>query len=119
MIKDISAFEANDLVNENLDNPDFAILDLRTAVEFKRGHIKNAINLDYYLDTFEAELQKIDKFKTYLVYCKTGNRSDLAMDLFRKFEFSDIYHLSDGIVEWKDEGYEIAKPAKVEEFEED
>ena len=47
-IKDITTQEAFDLIQDNQDNPDFVILDVRTAAEFAEGHIENAENIGNY-----------------------------------------------------------------------
>mgnify|MGYP001152136798 CR=1 FL=1 len=53
----------------------FVIIDVRTPEEYVNGHIENAINLDYYSITFEDGLNKLNKNKTYLIYCRSGRRS--------------------------------------------
>jgi len=63
--------DAYTLIQKNKGNPDFVILDVRTPAEFADEHIENAINLDYYSETFRDDLNKLDKTKTYLIYCRT------------------------------------------------
>jgi len=67
IIEDITAVDAFVLTQENQDNPDLVIIDMRTPAEFADGHIENAINLDYHSETFQDELDKLDKTKTYLI----------------------------------------------------
>ena len=75
IIKNITPEEAFTLIENNVDNPNFVIIDVRTTKEFAEERIENSINLDYYADTFKDELNKLDKNKTYLVYCRSGRRS--------------------------------------------
>jgi rhodanese-related sulfurtransferase len=104
IIKDINAREASDLIRENQDNPDFVIIDVRTPEEFADGHIENAINLDFRSDGFRNEIERLDRYKTYLIYCRSGNRSRGALEVMVEVGFMNLYHLSTGILGWLDEG---------------
>ena len=59
-------------------NQDVVILDVRTPAEFASGRIANSINIDAESGNFEAEIQALDKSKTYAVYCRSGRRSGVA-----------------------------------------
>ncbi len=102
-IEDITTQEAFDLIQENEGNADFVILDVRTAGEFAEGHIENALNIDYYSETFEDELNQLDKTKTYLAYCRSGGRSRSAVDIMEEPNFREIYHMPGGIIQWQAE----------------
>jgi len=104
IIGDITPQEAFTLIQDNQNNPDFVIIDVRTPEEFADGHIENAINLDYYSETFGDELNKLDKNKTYLIYCRSGKRSRNALDIMEELNFREAYNMSGGIIEWKAEG---------------
>lgn len=106
-IENITAKEAFDLIEDRKDDVDFVILDVRTPGEFSEGHIENAINLDYNSETFEAELDQLDKGKTYLMHCKSGGRSAKALTIMEELDFLEVYHLADGIDGWKDEGFPV------------
>jgi len=97
----VTAKEAADLVNKHNGDPDFAILDIRTPGEFQSGHLPDAILVDFYSQTFADQLNRLDKKKSYLVYCRTGNRSTNSLGLFKKLKFDKIYHMSNGINGWK------------------
>jgi rhodanese-related sulfurtransferase len=96
--------ECNTLIQENIDNPDFIILDVRTPAEYAGGHIENAVNLDYYEDDFEATLNTWDKSKTYLIYCRTASRSAAVMKIMQRLEFTDVYNMLGGINAWTNAG---------------
>ena len=103
-IGNITPQEAFALIQENQDNPNFVIIDVRTPEEFANEHLKNAINLDYRCETFEDELNKLDKNKTYLIYCRSGRRSGNALDIMAELNFREVYNMLDGINGWKAEG---------------
>ena len=109
IIENITPPETFTLIQDNQNNPDFVILDVRTPEEFANGHIEDAINLDYYSETFRDELNKLDKNKTYLVYCRSGRRSSNALNTMKELKFSEVYNMLGGIIEWKAEGLQITK----------
>jgi len=87
----------------------FIIIDIRTPGECKSGHIENTINLNYYSKTFKDELDKLDRSKTYLIYCRTGGRSGMALDTMKKLGFTKVYNMLGGITQWEAEGLPITK----------
>lgn len=104
IIENVSPKEAYDLIQKNKDNPDFVILDVRTPEEFTNEHIENAINLDYYSETFKDDLNELDKNKTYVIYCRSGGRSGNALNIMEELNFMEVYNILGGIIEWKAEG---------------
>ena len=82
---------------------------MRTPEEFAAGHIENAINIDFRSEGFEDSINELDKNKTYLVYCRTANRSRSAVNIMEELDFNEIYHMLGGIVQWEAEGLPIAK----------
>jgi rhodanese-related sulfurtransferase len=104
IIESITPEEASALIQQNQDNPDFVIIDVQTPDKFARGHIENAINLDYSSENFQDELDKLDKDKTYLIYCQTGTQSRSALDLMAELNFTKVYKIGGGLVQWKQEG---------------
>ncbi len=108
-VKDVSALEAYALIQENIDNPDFIIIDVRTPEEYKEGHLKGAVNINMLLETFKEDIAKLDRNKTYLIYCRSGGRSSMAVSIIQKLEFAHIYHMVNGIIEWNAEGLPVEK----------
>ena len=79
-------------------------LDVRTRGEFSQGHIAGAINIDVEADTFKNEVSKLDKTKSYAVYCQSGRRSAIAADEMKNLGFEHLFNLSDGINDWISQG---------------
>jgi rhodanese-related sulfurtransferase len=100
IVQDVTSQTAFDLIQKNKSNPDFVILDVRTASEFFSGHIEGALNIDVNLTSFREEVGKLNKNSTCLVYCRTGNRSKSAIRIMQESGFTHIYHLVNGITEW-------------------
>jgi rhodanese-related sulfurtransferase len=107
--EDITTKEAFDLIQNNSENPDFVILDVRTLDEYNSGHIENASMLDFYNESFRDDLDQLDKNDTYVVYCRSGNRSRSATDIMVELGFKDVYNMLGGIVQWNKDGYKIVK----------
>lgn len=105
----LSPQEASDLIEKHKGDSNFVILDIRTPGEYQSGHLQNAVMIDYYSKSFADEIGRLDKEKSYLVYCRSGNRSARSMDLFKKLQFQKIYHLSSGINSWNSEGLPLVK----------
>jgi len=104
IIEDITAQEAFSRIQDNTNNPDFVILDVRTPEEFNEGHVENAVNLNFNSDTFRDGLDQLDRDKTYLIYCRSGNRSGRALEVMIALDFREVYDMSGGIIEWEAEG---------------
>ena len=109
IIENITPEEAYILIQENKYNPNFVILDVRTPEEFLGEYIENAVNLDYYSDTFRNDLDKLDKNKTYFIYCRSGRRSENALNIMKELDFREVYNMSGGIIKWKSEGLPTTK----------
>ena len=103
IIEDITTQEAFTLIQNNQNNPDFVIFDVRTSEEFNEEHIEDAINIDFYSEAFQDTLDILDKDKTYVVYCKVGGRSRSALEMMAELNFMEAYNVLGGIDQWKAE----------------
>ncbi len=83
---------------------DSLILDVRTPEEFEASRIPNSVNIDFYNpEIFMQEIGKLDKNKSYYIYCRTGVRSANSCHLMKELGFINTYNLIGGIVEWNGE----------------
>lgn len=109
VIETIDAAQAMDLIEANSENPDFIIIDIRTPGEYAGGHVENAINIDFYGADFRSEIDMLDRSKTYLIYCASGNRSGQALVMMENDDFLTVYNLGGGISTWRNAGYPVVK----------
>lgn len=58
-------------------SPDAVVLDVRTPGEFSGGFIAKATNVNFSDADFKSEISKLDKNKTYLVYCLSEREAEL------------------------------------------
>lgn len=98
--KDVNVTEFAELINTG----EGQILDVRTPEEWAEGSIAGAKKMNFFDDTFNDELSKLDKTKPVYVYCKSGGRSGKAAKKMDKMGFTKIYNLTGGITAWNDAG---------------
>jgi rhodanese-related sulfurtransferase len=108
-VPNITSQQAFNLIQENQKKSDFVILDVRTAAEFAEGHIANSVNIDVNLPAFRENINKLKKSDTYLVYCRTGNRSQTALRIMVESGFTHLYHLEKGVTEWTAAGLPVIR----------
>lgn len=77
------------------------VLDVRTPNEFEKGHLENAINIDWNGSKFDSQLATLDKTKPTFVYCLSGGRSKAAADKMRKAGFEQVIELTGGMIDWR------------------
>lgn len=95
--KNLSTEEAKKLV----DDSEAVVLDVRTPEEFEEGHIPKATLIP--LQELESRLGELDKDETYLVVCRSGNRSVQASELLVQEGFKKVYNMTRGMNTWDDE----------------
>lgn len=66
------------------------LVDVRTPAEFSAGHIREAQNIDVQDASFDARMSELPKDGSYLVYCRTGNRSAAAVARMKQLGFTDV-----------------------------
>lgn len=110
-ITHVKAAGAKKLIDEaaKAEKKDFVVLDVRTPEEFKEGHVKGAVNIDFIDKSFPEELAKLDRSKTYLVHCQAGGRSTKALEVFKKLGFRTVVHMDGGMNGWVDEKLPVEK----------
>jgi len=83
------------------------ILDVRTAVEYQGGHIKNALQANWNdQNEFESRTQHLDKNKTVYIYCQAGGRSAAAQNNLIAKGYK-VVNLEGGMSNWKMNGFPV------------
>jgi len=83
------------------------VLDVRTPEEFDSGHLEDAVNIDFYEAAFADEIAQLDRDASYVLYCRSGNRSGQTLALMRELGFTDVHDVAGGIVAWSEAGLPI------------
>jgi rhodanese-related sulfurtransferase len=79
-----------------------ALLDVRTPGEYRSGKIPGALNIDIMDEGFQKAIDRLDKSKTYYVYCRSGGRSGHACQVMAQQGFN-VANLAGGISNWHGE----------------
>lgn len=67
-----------------------AVIDVRTPAEYVEAHLKDAVNIDVQAGDFESIIMSLDANRSYVVYCKSGNRAGIAKDKMVALGFVDV-----------------------------
>lgn len=100
-VKQITSTEASKMLKAD---PKLVVLDVRTAEEFRAGHIKGAINIDIKQADALARIDKLDHKAKYIVHCRTHHRSQTAVDHMAQSGFKNVFQMSDGFSGWSQNG---------------
>jgi rhodanese-related sulfurtransferase len=95
VVRVVSVSDFNNLLSE-----DVILIDIRTPQEFVLGNIENATNIDFYSSSFRDDINALDKNKTYLIYCRSGSRTNEASQIMKSLGFKEVYVLGGGINAW-------------------
>lgn len=98
--RNINADEMAGMINDS----DYIVIDVRTPAEWQSGYIPGTDKfIDFHSNDFEAQIKGLDSTKSYVIYCRSGNRSGKACELMSKNGFTNLYNLSGGINKWNGE----------------
>lgn len=89
------------------DEGEFVFLDVRTAKEFKMGHIPGAVHIERGLLEFKITNQIPDKDTQIVTYCKVGGRGSLAAHTLVRMGYKNVINMEDGWVVWEKAGYPV------------
>ena len=93
------------------------LLDVRTAEEYKAGHLKGAFQADWNNRIeFEERIKYIDKASGVYVYCAAGSRSAAAAAWMRSNGFGQVSELNGGFINWKKNGKSIEEVTAVKQM---
>ena len=99
----IYQFKTEKEAKQMMENQDVIIVDVRREDEYAKGHIPHAVLVPNETIKEEAQEKLPDKNATYLVYCRSGNRSAQASRTLIEAGYQNIYDFG-GIQDWP---YEI------------
>jgi rhodanese-related sulfurtransferase len=87
---------------KGIQGKDIQVLDVRTAGEYKTGHLQHALQADWNNETqFKDRTQHLDKSKPIYVYCLSGARSSAAAQWLQQNGYKNVVALKGGINAWK------------------
>lgn len=100
----IDVNEAFTFLKNHKNDDNVVILDIRTKEEFDRGHLENAILLDYSQTSFPSEIEKLNKDKRYIIMDSIGRKSMNTLELMKELRIEKSHAVKGGYEEWKKTG---------------
>ncbi len=97
MVINITVDEVKLIQDKNINT---VIVDVRTTDEFENGTMHGAINIDIFDPEFMNKCQKLDTASTYLILCKSGNRSGQAAEYLEQMGFKNVCNIIGGMIAW-------------------
>ena len=89
---------------DELRKTGYVVIDVRTQEEFNEGHIEGAVLINIHAADFKDKINALDKTGKYLVYCRSGKRSNRAVLMMNEIGINDALNLIGGITAWKSAG---------------
>ena len=83
------------------------LVDVRTPEEWNAGHLEGAVHINLFDSDFEERFAALDTTKTYVVYCRSGNRSGQAIQKMKSRGFSKLTNMEGGIIAWERQDFPI------------
>lgn len=77
---------------------DFVLLDVRTDIEYKNGHIKGCKHIP--LDKLASRIHELDGSKEIITYCRAGLRAAHAYRILKNAGFSKVKYMDGSILAW-------------------
>ncbi|MGZ8527072.1 MAG: thioredoxin domain-containing protein [Kaistella sp.] len=98
---DPSALSATEFSAKLKNTANAQVVDVRTLGEYKKGHLQNAVNIDWNGEDFAEKAATLDPAKPIFVYCLSGPRSEAAASRLKQMGFNEIYEMKGGMMDWR------------------
>jgi phage shock protein E len=105
-VKNISVDDAEKAVAKEKE---IVVLDVRTPKEVAAGHIEGSKSINFYDADFKEQVAKLDKSKSYVVFCAVGGRSAKACAQMVDLGFKDVRNVEGGMKAWEKAGKKTVK----------
>jgi molybdopterin/thiamine biosynthesis adenylyltransferase/rhodanese-related sulfurtransferase/molybdopterin converting factor small subunit len=91
------------------------ILDVRTAEEWREGHLPGAIHIDRGFLEMSIESHVQNRSQPIICYCASGTRSLLAARALEQMGYADVASLRGGIQGWSRSGRDVVTPIVLDD----
>ena len=85
---------------------DVIVIDVRNGGEWDRGRLADAVHIPL-ADLHEGIDQLEDREATYVLMCRSGRRSMVALRAMRRMGFTTCFNLRGGILAWAVAGHPV------------
>ena len=90
-----------------IQDTDYILVDVRTMEEYESGHIQDAVNFDFYSESFQNDILTLDKSSSIILYCRTQNRSTKTANYLKENGYKEITVIEGGITSWVKNGNDL------------
>lgn len=87
------------LILDEIENDEVLFLDVRNEDELPKINLKNTLQIP--LINLENEIKKLNANQTIYVFCQSGIRSKIAVELLQKHQFKNIKSIAGGALAMK------------------
>lgn len=95
--------EIDDLAKEQPEFKSLYVLDVRTAEEWRTGHIPGANHLE--LNELQRDIKQIpNHHQSIAILCRSGQRASIAASLLEKHGYSSVANVRGGMQAWRQAG---------------
>ena len=91
----------------DIRNTEYILVDVRTVEEYDSGHIQDAINFDFYSESFQEQILSLNKNSSVILYCRTENRSTKTANYLKENGYKKITVLDGGVTSWVKNGNDL------------
>jgi len=92
---DLTALELKELMEKDAKN--IQLIDVRESWEYKQGNI-GGISMP--IGKIENHIDEISRAGKIVLICRSGSRSQKALDQLKKLGFDNLFNLKGGLQEW-------------------
>lgn len=104
-ISNVNVYEFFDLMKSD----QYKVIDVRTPAEYKEARIADCPMIDFNSPDFANQIALLDKEQSYLVYCRSGNRSMRAIQVMSQLGFKKLVNMDGGILAWSQNGLPLIR----------
>ena len=106
---DVEVLSPGDFIAAAKADSAAVILDVRQPDEYAAGHLADAVNLDWLNPSeFSEGMARLDKDRTYYIYCRSGRRSNAAASKMKREGFR-VFDMKGGYLQWTGEGRPVVR----------
>ena len=83
------------------------MVDVREKMEWDEAHIPNTVHIP--LGELPARAKELDRTKPVVAVCRSGNRSQTAVQILQRAGFSDASSMRGGVIAWAQAGKSLER----------
>ena len=94
-------------LNAMLNNKDFLFINVHIPFEGNIADTDLSIPYDQITEPANLAQLPVDKNAKIVLYCRSGRMSAIAAEELMKLEYTNVWNLKGGMLEWQQAGFEI------------